>query len=101
MDAPSSSGDTVGRAPPPHRTQVCTVSISVTVYFWLSFMSCLAYHLLVFELRTLGQSRMTLLNVFLDKFRDFKSRARDLGTEVRKDRLMTSCRSEWPILQAD
>lgn len=56
------------------------------------FVSCLTYFLM-FELRTMGQTQKILLTVFLDKFRVFKTRARDLGLEVRKDKLRTFCRS--------
>lgn len=44
----------------------------------------------------MGQKQTTPLTIIIDHFRDVRKRASNSNMEIRKDKLATLCRSEWP-----
>uniref|UniRef100_A0A8C6YUC6 Core shell protein Gag P30 domain-containing protein n=1 Tax=Nothoprocta perdicaria TaxID=30464 RepID=A0A8C6YUC6_NOTPE len=44
----------------------------------------------------MGQSQSTPLSLFVERFQDVKRRGHDLSVEVKKNKLIKYCSSEWP-----
>ena len=44
----------------------------------------------------MGQTQSTPLSLFLANFKDVWARGNDLSLDIRRSRLITFCRSEWP-----
>ena len=44
----------------------------------------------------MGNSQSTPLSILINNFKDVKARGHDLSIELRKGKLVTFCRSEWP-----
>ena len=71
--------------------------LSLCLSVWLSVLSVLIYQYLT-DLGTTGQSQSspTPLSLITDRFKEVKMRARDLGVEIKKDKLITFCSAERP-----
>ena len=44
----------------------------------------------------MGQNQSTPLSLLLANFRDVQTRGQNLSLDIRRSRLITFCRSEWP-----
>ena len=71
--------------------------LSLCLSVWLSVLSVLIYqHLTDPGMMGKSQSNPTPLSLITDHFKEVKMRARDLSVEIKKDKLITFCSTEWP-----
>ena len=71
--------------------------LSLCLSVWLSVLSVLIYqHLIDPGMMGQSQSNPTPLSLIVDHFKEVKMRARDLSVEIKKDKVITFCSTEWP-----
>ena len=71
--------------------------LSLFLFVWLFVLSVLTYQHLT-DPGTMGQhhSSPTPLSLVTDNFKEVKMHAHDLSVEIKRNKLITFCSSEWP-----